>query len=212
MIMKTYSYVSVNGYLCWVDEQSRRLLADLRSATTTVGGWDQAISDARLHREELDGALASDDNSTGGTGTGTPQSIPDVTMKTQLDGPSAVALRNRLLKASGPKATFPAPDAPSTPALPEPSFHPASKDDEVSAPVPAAPFVHPLVDHPNEQISALASEYSDMENELTGPQTRKLRWPDNITLWNFADYMLIPTLVYELEYPRTDKCVSHSFF
>jgi sterol O-acyltransferase len=30
-------------------------------------------------------------------------------------------------------------------------------------------------------------------------------FPNNITFYNFTDYILIPTLVYEMEYPRTDR-------
>ncbi|KAI8816983.1 MBOAT, membrane-bound O-acyltransferase family-domain-containing protein [Fimicolochytrium jonesii] len=30
-------------------------------------------------------------------------------------------------------------------------------------------------------------------------------FPENVTLPNFIDYLLVPTLVYELEYPRTDR-------
>jgi sterol O-acyltransferase len=33
----------------------------------------------------------------------------------------------------------------------------------------------------------------------------RVTWPSNISLSNFADYQLIPTLVYELSYPRTDR-------
>ena len=75
--------------------------------------------------------------------------------------------------------------------------------DEVLKPGP-----HPLVDHPDETISAIARDYSELESELisTGPQY--IRWPANITYKNFWEYLLIPTLVYELEYPRTDRCVS----
>lgn len=28
---------------------------------------------------------------------------------------------------------------------------------------------------------------------------------NNITFFNFFDYLVVPTLVYELEYPRTDR-------
>jgi hypothetical protein len=31
-----------------------------------------------------------------------------------------------------------------------------------------------------------------------------VRYPDNVTLVNFLDFLLVPTLVYEAEYPRTD--------
>ena len=46
-----------------------------------------------------------------------------------------------------------------------------------------------------------------MEGELTGIGPEYVRWPENITYKNFAVYQLVPTLVYELEYPRTDRYV-----
>lgn len=67
------------------------------------------------------------------------------------------------------------------------------------------PTPHPLVDYPDERISSLAKEYSEMELELVSSGPEYVRWPENITLKNFAVYQLIPTLVYELEYPRTDR-------
>ncbi|KAF7308456.1 O-acyltransferase [Mycena chlorophos] len=61
----------------------------------------------------------------------------------------------------------------------------AKKDDNYV--VKTTPKSHVLVDHPNE-AARTPSPY-----------------PDNITFKNFAVYQLIPTLVYELEYPRTNR-------
>jgi len=68
---------------------------------------------------------------------------------------------------------------------------------------------HPLCYHPDESISELASALTDLEAELTSlagnGNKQSLRWPANLTLWNFMDYQLIPSLVYEMQYPRTDR-------
>jgi len=68
------------------------------------------------------------------------------------------------------------------------------------------PPPHPLVHHPNPKIAGLAEEYSELLAELrsSGP-VEYTQWPDNVTWKNFAVYQLIPTLVYELEYPRTTR-------
>ena len=71
----------------------------------------------------------------------------------------------------------------------------------------AGPKPHPLVNHPDTVISSLAQNLSDMELELTGTRAGAVRWPQNITWGNFVDYQLIPSLVYELEYPRTKRFV-----
>jgi sterol O-acyltransferase len=64
---------------------------------------------------------------------------------------------------------------------------------------------HVLVDHPNEGISAMAKDYSELEGELSSSGPYRVTYPNNVTMKNFAVYQLIPTLVYELEYPRTDR-------
>jgi sterol O-acyltransferase len=42
----------------------------------------------------------------------------------------------------------------------------------------------------------------DLAQELTS-HTGQVTFPQNLTLWNYCDFILCPTLCYELEYPRT---------
>jgi len=49
---------------------------------------------------------------------------------------------------------------------------------------------------------ALEELRNDLATELTSPMGN-VTFPQNLTLHNFADYVLCPTLCYELEYPRT---------
>ncbi|KAI0272515.1 MBOAT, membrane-bound O-acyltransferase family-domain-containing protein [Gloeopeniophorella convolvens] len=182
MIMKMHSYMATNGYLRYVSEQSAEVLAQLKNTASRVGGWEKAISDARAHREELNRETATADSASTGSSTpliGTPD-MPEGASKSYVDVPVAAALRNRLVRAA--EAT-PVPD-----------------DEKPKGAVP-----HPLVDHPDPEISALATEYSELESELVSSGPEYVRWPNNITFKNFAVYQLIPTLVYELEYPRTNK-------
>ncbi|TPX76989.1 hypothetical protein CcCBS67573_g01734 [Chytriomyces confervae] len=53
-----------------------------------------------------------------------------------------------------------------------------------------------------EQLELLLAEQVQFKTDLKGKVTG-LEFPRNLTLLNFADYMVIPTLVYEIEYPRT---------
>ncbi|TFY75945.1 hypothetical protein EWM64_g8065, partial [Hericium alpestre] len=89
--------------------------------------------------------------------------------------------------------------SPASPASPASDTSPS----EPNHPQPPKP--HPLVDHPDEAIAAMAAEYSDMDGELVSTGPEYVRWPENITFKNFAVYLLIPTLVYDLEYPRTNR-------
>lgn len=51
---------------------------------------------------------------------------------------------------------------------------------------------------------ALRELREDLALELTSP-LGQVTYPQNLTLYNYADYILCPTLCYELEYPRTER-------
>lgn len=72
---------------------------------------------------------------------------------------------------------------------------------------------HPLATHPDPLINSLAREVEFLREELTSNTpaveeknpdvyTETVTWPSNVTFANFLDYLLVPTLVYELSYPR----------
>ncbi|KAF9429615.1 hypothetical protein BGZ76_001172 [Entomortierella beljakovae] len=52
-------------------------------------------------------------------------------------------------------------------------------------------------------VSMLASEIDEMKADLRTSSGQL--WPANVTFYNFTDYLLIPTLIYEFQYPRTSK-------
>lgn len=54
------------------------------------------------------------------------------------------------------------------------------------------------------KLSELEEAITDARADLVSAQGN-VTYPSNVTLWNYMDYLLIPTLVYEMEYPRTDK-------
>ncbi|KAJ7813644.1 MBOAT, membrane-bound O-acyltransferase family-domain-containing protein [Mycena leptocephala] len=181
MIMKVHSYMTVNGHLQYVSETSQALLDNLRKATASVGGWEQAVQDAQAHRAELDSLTTrSTEDSTPGE-AGTPMVVEGAT-SSYVDVPTAAALRQRLVAVSEASKTTRPDDKPVSPTSP-----------------------HVLVDHPNEGISAMAKDYSELEGELSSSGPYRVTYPNNVTMKNFAVYQLIPTLVYELEYPRTDR-------
>lgn len=54
--------------------------------------------------------------------------------------------------------------------------------------------------------SALLSELTHLESELRGNRPRtSTAYPSNLTLSNWVDWTCLPTLVYELEYPRQER-------
>ena len=175
--MKMHSYMATNGYLKYVSQQSTELLTQLRGATSRVGGWEKAISEAMERRGCLE--RETDNSSTGTSASPMTPELSDSVSSSYVQVHTPATLRNRLIHATEP-ASIP--------------------DDKPKDSTPRA-----LVDHPDPEISALATEYLELESELVSSGPERVRWPENITLKNFAVYQLIPTLVYELEFPRTNK-------
>ncbi|KAI7875901.1 hypothetical protein K492DRAFT_135997 [Lichtheimia hyalospora FSU 10163] len=52
------------------------------------------------------------------------------------------------------------------------------------------------------ELDAMESEVSFLQDELVQGNAR---YPENITFANYFDYLLVPSLVYSMEYPRTEK-------
>ncbi|KAH9036418.1 MBOAT, membrane-bound O-acyltransferase family-domain-containing protein [Lactarius hengduanensis] len=178
MLMKMHSYMATNGYLKHVSQQSTELLTQLRDATSRAGGWEKAISDATKRREAFEHQIDSNSTETSTSSIVTPE-LSDGVSSSYVQVHNPAVLRNRLTQVA------------------EPAHIPDDKPKDLT---PRA-----LVDHPDPEISALATEYLELESELVSSGPERVRWPENITLKNFAVYQLIPTLVYELEFPRTNK-------
>lgn len=194
MIMKMHSYMSTNGYLQTVNRNFEKTMAKLRSATSNVGGWDVALVEATAHAAEgpASGTMTEEMSAS-------PSMTPmtDGTQRSYIDGDMALALRKKLLAV--PPKTETSSD---TNGSSQENGLVSAK--EADTPNPRNDYIV-LVQHPNEDIATLAQELVEMDIELTSQGPNKVRWPENIGLKSFADYMLIPSLVYELEYPRTDK-------
>ncbi|KAF7794278.1 hypothetical protein EIP86_005411 [Pleurotus ostreatoroseus] len=189
MIMKMHSYMNINGYLQWVTQQAAQLKEQLRTATDAVGGWEQAMAVAKARRQELDQATPRSDVTDGAS---TPVSEAssttpsrEATLRRRING--AVAELSNGIDGMHPTGVVTTGNRVLQPS-------------EVIKPGP-----HPLVDHPDERVSSLAREFSELDSELVSNGPHYVRWPANVTYKNFGDYLFIPTLVYELEYPRTDK-------
>ena len=175
--MKMHSYVYVNGYLQWADLEAKKTLEVLRKETERVGGYETAVAAARSHKKDTDGGSTRSDS-----GASTPDA-PNGKSYLEVEVSAATVLRQRLAAAVAAKNETAAGE------------HIA----EETGP-------HLLVDHPDERISELAQEFLEFDSELVSTGPAKVRWPNNIGWSNFADYQLIPTLVYDLEYPRTERC------
>jgi sterol O-acyltransferase len=223
MVMKMHSYITVNGQLQTIDNEGKSLFVRLKSATEFVGGWDKAmtVASAKQAEQHAKMAVASEtaENSNSElepTPIGTP-SMPEGLSASYVDEKTASALRKRLAAISHGRSSetsistmhstlgneshggfmnrFKTEDAKDAHTY---VVNEGEGYDEDFKP-------HVLVYHPDENISTLAIEYSDLQSELVGSGPNHVKWQDTISWKNFALYQLIPTLVYELEYPRTDR-------
>ncbi len=57
----------------------------------------------------------------------------------------------------------------------------------------------------DEKISTLAGEMSILRDALVSKGEENVMFPSNVTYFNYLDYLLVPSLVYELEFPRLKK-------
>jgi len=227
MVMKMHSYITVNGQLQNVTEQSNQLLGMLKEATKSVGGWEQAVKTATEKQAEIEAAQHSSESqmSTPPNGheknpIGTPK-VPQGMSTSYVDVNTAQALRKRLTAVVA-QAQIRGELPSGSDELGVRAVHnvkisnsngqtfqqPALVLEEDALPEGLTP--HPLIHHPDSQISDMAKDYSELQSELISSGPFYVKWPDNITWKNFAVYQLIPTLVYELEYPRTEKSVIFS--
>ncbi|KAH8116441.1 MBOAT-domain-containing protein [Phellopilus nigrolimitatus] len=202
MIMKMHSYMSTNGYLQQVNRNFEATMKLLRSATSKVGGWDTAITEAKALTPEVvhSGATTASRSidEFDASPSVTPGTMADGTTRSYIEGDMALALRNRLLN-------FPKEKAAIALAKRGGDHTDGLSDDENTCKEISEPEFAVLVHHQDEGVAALAQDLVEMDAELTGTSLGKVRWPDNISVKSFADYMVVPTLVYELEYPRTDR-------
>lgn len=62
---------------------------------------------------------------------------------------------------------------------------------------------HKLAYASDEHVATLAKNIDAMRSELQSNGEKGTVWPNNVTYFQFMEFMLFPTLVYQLEYPRT---------
>ncbi|OCH96310.1 MBOAT-domain-containing protein [Obba rivulosa] len=193
MIMKMHSYMSTNGQLQTVRVEAEQVSAQLRDAIDAEGGWDAAMDVAEANKANKEAAKHKANGDTvkleNGEIVSVREGTPDMpagSTRSYIDPGAAVALRRRLTAAR------------------EDGIHTSPLSTEKSVrgvPTPSEVLTH----HPSPRIAELAKTHAELESELTSTGPEHVRYPDNISLKNFAVYQLIPTLVYELEYPRTDR-------
>ncbi|GAA6015089.1 hypothetical protein JCM11491_001656 [Sporobolomyces phaffii] len=195
MLMKVHSYISTNGEL---SERLREVGANQKKLSKLLdgspGGWEAA---KRVARENWEKACRENPDSTDPMTTSTDSS--------SSAGASVASLSSKTLAA--PTATIKNPEEEAMTLRHRTSQ--ARRHEPLSAPQPTRKTVMPrdgietLTWHPEDKISHLAIAIAEENEFLTSSGPQQNVFPNNVGFLNFIDYLLIPTLVYELEYPRT---------
>ncbi|WVQ74464.1 hypothetical protein IAR50_004065 [Cryptococcus sp. DSM 104548] len=230
-MMKMHSYMAHNGMLATV---SRRLQKERKRLDKVIaeypGGREALLREAGSRKAELEAEDAEHAGS-GSTPLGTP-AIEDVTSaqltspSTGYEDPSALPQKEQAVvseresvgvssakesasrsearqrlhidpkRKSNAKDALPSPrpDLPLGTSL-EPSF--TTSPHTLSPP-------GALAWSSNEEVALLATNIDAMQEELKSNGALGLVWPQNVTYKHFWEFMLFPTLVYQLEYPRTE--------
>lgn len=58
----------------------------------------------------------------------------------------------------------------------------------------------------DDEEAVILMEIEELAEELTHDG---VTYPENLTLWNYIDYLLVPSLVYDIVYPRTERIRWH---
>lgn len=206
-----HSYMAHNGMLATVYyrlQKERKELAEL--VESLPGGREGALEEAASRRADLEAQEAKAEVGTTPIGTPGFATPSNPLARSQIISASNVSpggtpepeLRRRSVAGLRKKKSNIATDA-----LPQPdknlphgtSLEPAHEITPHDIHAPST-----LAWSSNERVAILARNIDAMEEELKSNGTKGLVWPENITYRHFLDYMCIPTLVYQLEYPRTN--------
>lgn len=176
MLMKVHSYLAMNGAMSEKRILLQKSKKQLDEAVEKQGGWSKVLYQAS--RETTNGASAAKVPANGHLGVSSAIGKDELSPTTgSFD--SALSRRRRSSNRSNPLER--------TDLLTDP------KDPRR------------LIDYSDEAIYNLANDCIDLQEDLTSTGKSAITWPANVTYANYIDYLLVPSLVYELEYPRTNS-------
>lgn len=231
LLLQMHSYMAHNGMLATVYHQLQSEKKHLEVAITQYpGGREALLAEAASRQASLEAAEANQSTNVS-TPIGTPGiCTPSFNSGSGYEEPIA-AVRRKMIMSEGTESSTGQSsareetsieahrrrqhlhiDAPprrpyATDALPSPSadlpLGTSLEPSHTTSPhVPSPPGA--LAWSSNEEIALLATNIDAMQEELKSNGAKGLVWPQNVTYRHFLDFMFFPTLVYQLEYPRTD--------
>ncbi|GAA6001509.1 hypothetical protein JCM5350_007426, partial [Sporobolomyces pararoseus] len=196
MLMKVHSYIATNGELSErlieMGKNEKKLAEIMKSSP---GGWEEAKKTARENWEKA--CRENPSSETSSNSNSVTNSSPSNNSTSSLASSTlAVADKASTEKGSEEVSTLRHRTSQARRHEPLSDSQPTRKSE-----VPQE-GIETLTWHPREEISHLAIAIAEDKEFLTSSGPQQNTFPNNVTFPNFIDYLLIPTLVYELEYPR----------
>lgn len=193
--MKVHSYCATNGELSEKALKLKRCRVELELLISASGSRAGVESEAHLAWETAValGSAEKLEESSDTIPDGLSEYEPHLATATPPVAPSSNStgtLRRRL------STSRPRPDNAPIPSI---------KADEVAEDLMSA--IDVLTWSSDEKISTLAGEMSILRDALVSKGEENVMFPSNVTYFNYLDYLLVPSLVYELEFPRLKKWV-----
>ena len=196
-----HSYMAHNGMLATVFFRLKDEKAQLAELVDSLpGGREAALEEAAERQAALE---AQEEKAV--TPATTPGSVTPPATPSAPSSPEAQLRRRSITQSSLSKQKKRKPVA--TDALPKPDTdlpHGTSLEPSHLEHLNDTHSPSPLAWSSNERVAILARNIDAMEMELRSNGAKGLVWPQNVTYLHFLDYLFIPTLVYQLEYPRTN--------
>jgi sterol O-acyltransferase len=206
-MMKMHSYMAHNGLLSAIYsrlQKEKRTLSDYLE--TLPGGREAAFSEAATRQIALE---AIEDSA---SQVSVPPSAEATPMITVTDDEGIATLDQKLTdletnptlrnRKAHKRSVLPATDNLPPPAKDLPKGTSLEPSHTTSPHEPSNPTQLSWSSDP--RIAMLARNIDAMEDELRSNGKHGVVWPENITYKNFVEFLLFPTLVYQLEYPRTN--------
>lgn len=211
MLMKVHSYLTFNGNASIKRAKLKKQQERLDGLLLQAGGKDQCLSVARpFALQHVEGSPQHAEAKAPSKQATSAASQPStLQVSSEAPEPSAAeddgsGLRRRRSRCISVEEAEKA------------AAHKATTTNSASTPV-SDMELHVLCFSPNESIAQAANDAADLADDLTAhPRapsisstsekiSEPLKYPHNLTYGNFIDYLIVPTLVYELDYPRTQE-------
>lgn len=195
MLMKVHSYLSTNGELSEKARTLKEREVELKRLIGLSGGQRTVEDEAESAWEK---AVAAGETTTLGevneekAPSAAPEFEPNIGSTTPPLAPPLISpIRRRLRSVS--------------PALPRARHFTSNKKDDDTSEDGLLGIIDALTWSSNEGISKLSIEMTDLRDALVSKGVARVQFPNNVTFINYLDYLLVPSLVYELEFPRLQR-------